>query len=71
MSHGAKCGCAMCSVGKKMGMIKEENHEEHEDHRESMDRNMDAGMDMNEGAKTCPACQMPLAENGTCKRCSV
>lgn len=33
MKHGSQCHCMMCTVGKKIGMIRDEHHcENHHDH---------------------------------------
>lgn len=38
MTHGTHCHCMMCKVGKKMGMIRDEKHDDHEhDHNHDHD----------------------------------
>ena len=48
MKHGATCHCVMCTVGKKMGMIKndhndgEHNGDQHDDSRDHDDHQENA-----------------------------
>ncbi len=36
MAHGASCHCMMCTVGKKMGMISDEQHHNNDDRHQDV-----------------------------------
>lgn len=40
MAHGMHCNCMMCTVGKKLGIIKEEKHDYQELNNNGVNRNV-------------------------------
>lgn len=55
MAHGTHCHCMMCALGKKMGMIRDEQHDDHGEH----------GRD-NQSHKVCEHCGHAHKENDHC-----
>lgn len=55
MAHGTPCHCMMCTVGKKMGIIHGEQHDDHDEH------NYD-----NHSHNVCGHCNHTHKEDGHC-----
>lgn len=54
MKHGTYCDCMMCTVGKKLGMIKEDQRDHREHYNNGVSRNV------------CENCSHSHKKNGTC-----
>lgn len=57
MSHGENCDCMMCTIGKKMGMIKKDNHS-HADHHDGHDHSNHSHAEHHPDNCTCEACSL-------------
>lgn len=55
MAHGTHCHCMICTVGKKMGMIRDEQHDDHDEHNHD-----------NHSHDVCEHCNHPHKKDGHC-----